>query len=533
MNGFSDQKSNIKPNEWRWALGWSLFVLLLSSLPYLYGFALSTPANVFGGFVIGLEDGNSYLAKMEEGRAGHWLFYLAYTPEPHAGALFFLYYLGLGQLSRLLGLEPLLLLHLSRMVTVPFGLLSFYRFAAYFSPKIGVRRLAFLLFGLGSGLGWLWLLLGYPAELGAMPVDLWVPDANFFLSALTFPHLPLAQGLLLWVALAGLQFLERGRRNWGLIAAGAGLLVSLIHPYTLPIQLLLLGLYWLGQHYSRPRLLAKGFGRLALVAAPALPYLLYVLVVFETNPAFKAWRSQSLTLSPHPRHYLLGFGLLLPLVGLGLWRAGQSLTKQARFLLIWLLVIPWLLYLPIPLQRRFLDGYQAPVTAVGAVGLVWLAGRLRKGRVLASATLLLLLALTNLFLVLGGLLVVSGREAPIFHAGSQQAAFGWLAQQPPAGVVLAAYQSGNLLPAYAPVRVFVGHGPETVRSDEKRQQLRKFFATQTSQAWRRELLATYRVDYLFYGPRERALGGFEPARAPYLQPVYNNETVQIYRVTID
>ena len=181
--------------EWLWVLAWSMVILIVTNLPYLYGALVSTSNRQFSGFVIGVEDGNSYLAKMQQGRSGYWLFRLTYTPEVHQGELFFLFYILLGKLAGLTGLSNILVFHLGRLVTILFGLMTFYYFAAYFIPEVKVRRLAWLMFGFGGGLGWLWLGLGGPAEVGTMPVDLWVPDASFFLSSLTYAHLPLAQGL--------------------------------------------------------------------------------------------------------------------------------------------------------------------------------------------------------------------------------------------------------------------------------------------------------------------------------------------------
>jgi hypothetical protein len=178
-----------------------------------------------------------------------------------------------------------------------------------------------------------------------------------------------------------------------------------------------------------------------------------------------------------------------------------------------------------------LDGYQAPLAVLGAVGIVWLLDKfsLRRYRRLAVAGLLIPLALTNLFLVIGGVAVANGRAWPLFHSGFQRAAFDWLAEKAPGQVVLAAYETGNVLPAYAPVRVFVGHGPETVDSQAKQAALRRFFG-QSDDAFRRGLLQDYDIGYLLYGPAEHTLGDFEPDRVDYLQPVYDSDMVQIYRV---
>ncbi|HDQ72398.1 MAG TPA: hypothetical protein ENN19_09910, partial [Chloroflexi bacterium] len=270
----------IERREYRFVLVMSVALLTLTSLPYVAGFWLEDARHVFGGFVYAVEDGNSYLAKMQVGAAGRWLFYMTYTPEPHQGGLFFLYYILLGKLSRGLGLSMLVGLHLSRILTVPFGLFCYYRFIARWTPDRPVRRLGLVLFAFTAGLGWLWAVLGGPSTLGAMPVDLWVPDASYFFSALLFPHLSLAQGLLLYFVTDALDFLSAGRGRAGVTAVVVGLLVSLIHPYTLPVVGVVIGLF-AGLQILRRR---WGFwptvGRLALVMAPSTPYLVYNVVVF-------------------------------------------------------------------------------------------------------------------------------------------------------------------------------------------------------------------------------------------------------------
>ena len=95
--------------EWLWVLAWSVVIVIITYLPYLYGAIISTPENKFSGFVIGLEDGNSYLSKMQQGRSGYWLFRLAYTPEPHQAELFFLFYILLGKVARLTNLPNVLI----------------------------------------------------------------------------------------------------------------------------------------------------------------------------------------------------------------------------------------------------------------------------------------------------------------------------------------------------------------------------------------------------------------------------------------
>ena len=82
----SNNAGHIAPAEWRWAALGALVVMALFSAPYLFGFASQTAEWRFSGFLIGVDDGQSYLAKMGQGARGAWLFTLPYSSEPQAGA---------------------------------------------------------------------------------------------------------------------------------------------------------------------------------------------------------------------------------------------------------------------------------------------------------------------------------------------------------------------------------------------------------------------------------------------------------------
>jgi len=59
--------------------------LVASLLPYLVAARSGGEELVFGGFLLNPIDGNSYLAKMQQGYAGTWRFTLPYTAQKSAG----------------------------------------------------------------------------------------------------------------------------------------------------------------------------------------------------------------------------------------------------------------------------------------------------------------------------------------------------------------------------------------------------------------------------------------------------------------
>ena len=196
--------------EWRWVLVYGLIALSLANAPILLGAALSTPENQFGGSVYNVEDTNSYLAKMKLGADGRWLFRLVHTPEDSQETLLFTFYLLLGKFARLTGLPPVWAFHLARLASGAVLFVTVYLFCAHWTAALAVRRAAFLLATFGSGLGWLFILLGRPDWGGLLTLDLIQPEAYVFLSTYAAPHIPLAVACVLGGVLCALRA-ARGR----------------------------------------------------------------------------------------------------------------------------------------------------------------------------------------------------------------------------------------------------------------------------------------------------------------------------------
>lgn len=519
--------------EWRWVAGVSVGLMLLTSLPYLVGVLSQTPDLVFGGFLTAVEDGNHYLAVMQQGAAGRWLFTLPFTAEDHAPMAVYGLYLLLGRLAGALGLPLLLALHLARLGATLGLVVSVYRFAAHVTARRAWRRLTCLLVAVGGGFGWLWLLLGRPLELGRMPTDLWVPDASGFLSAFTFPHLALAQALFLGVIVAGLRLLRSP--DWrGVVSLGlGGLLLSWLLPMTLPVALGLVGLTGLAHGAGRRDQRWRPLPYLAAAAVIASPYLVYAGLELVGNSAFQRWASQDDTTSPAVVYYALGFGLLAPLAAIGLTQL-RRLRPGPEWLLLglWVILVPIAIYVPWQFQRRLVLGYQAALVSVAVWGLRRLLWALPRGWRRPTGTVVVGLSLlTTVALVVGFTALAAARPPQVFIPRPVQAAMDWLgAEAAPDSVVLAAYDTGNRLPARALVRTFLGHGSETLDVAVRRQQVAAFFGAGMSDAERETLLTAFRVAYVFHGPAERALGDFDPARLSSLHKVYHTADVAIYRV---
>ncbi len=546
-------------SEWRWVCMASVVVLLIVSIPYAVAWGCQTPERVFSGFNFIVDDAFSYLAKMRQGAGGAWLFHIAYTPETHSAALFYLFYLLLGKLAVVLPGADLT----ARMVWVYHGarvvfglglLLTVYRFLAEFTERVAVRRLAWLMVTLGGGLGWLLAAVGQYDWLGSIPLDFYLAEGFAFLALYGFPHIALAQSLLLW----GVLFLLRA---WGpsprskvqspshalrfthyvlritfhvsrstFHAATAGicwLVMGLIIPFYVAVAWAVMGAAWLVLGFRERRVLWReglAAGAAVFVSAPVVAYSAWV---FITEPVYATWAAQNRILSPPPLHYLAAYGVPLVLAAFAARDAWRE-EELGWLALAWVGVTPFLVYLPFNLQRRLVAGVQVPLCLLAAWGGARLWGAGRRWLVVA---LLATMAATSLVFLAGSGAWMLARPPLVFRDAGEVAALDWLAGQvQPDDVVLTAYDTGNYLPARVGARVFLGHGLETVNAEEKEAQVEQFFDATTDDAWRRQLLARYGVDYVFWGPAERTMGAFNPHLAFYLRPVYEGGDYAVFEV---
>ncbi len=129
--------------ERRTVLLFALIVMFITTIPYIIGYSAQGDEYRFSGFVFGVEDGNSYIAKMLNGWSGNLLFRSPYTAYPQAGLYFYLPYLLLGKLGSPPALHEQLvaLFHLFRIAAGILFICASYDFTARF---VEYRRLRYL-----------------------------------------------------------------------------------------------------------------------------------------------------------------------------------------------------------------------------------------------------------------------------------------------------------------------------------------------------------------------------------------------------
>jgi hypothetical protein len=521
--------------KWIWLT--AIIVMAVTTVPYILALSMEGDSWKFTGFLFGVEDGNSYIAKMLSGAYGSWLFKTPYTTFPQKGELAFLLYLLLGKLTSQSGQHAQLiaLFHLFRFISGCLAIVATYDFISVFIKKNAVRRIGTLLASVGGGFGFLYLLGLNGLWGGRLPLEFYSPETFGYLSLYGLPHLALGRACLLWSICAFLNGFHPLRK---IKYSGIYLVIlTLVQPVTAVLGFGLLFLaaagnvfqYWLVNRKENPSLLhvlQENGKNLIWIVSFALPVLVYIFVSYKLDPFMQRWEQQNIITSPPLSDYLLAWGWVIPFVIVAIIKMKKREMLYQYFLLAWLLVIFLLVYFPVNIQRRLAEGVW-----VAFIVIVLLVMENQKNRNVILTLLLFVFSLPTLSILAGGINSALHPQSPIFRPVQEVDAFEKIAKEADAGdVVLASYSVSNALPAWAPVRVLSGHGPESIDAVHVNKEVKSFYSNSYSQSEQIQFIQKYQISYIFLGPEERSLGIWDPSTCYFLQLLYNSQGYEIYKV---
>lgn len=522
--------------------------LILTCLPILVGLLVAGQEYTYLSISpLAPADTNVYYSFIKQVAQGEVFIQNLHTSELQSGSIFHPLWLVLGWFSGLTDLPIPLVFHIARLVLGAVFLLFVYYFLSLLFKEPRRRNLAFVLIALSSGVGSffsLGLSLADPlAIMLLLPTDQWVSESNTFLTLFHSPLFILAQLLLLVIFWAFV--IEDRIKSFSLVAASAFLL-GLIHPYDLLSLGAILPAFFIVRLLRDPKFQPSDgqrvLRRIALVGLYCLPAVVYYFAVTRIEPAVGLWAQQNITTSPPIHNYLLGYGFLWVFAVVGWAFVRRTRDRTWLFILTWVVVSALLIYVPIQINRRLTNGFHIPLAILATVGIdllwQWIREKYQKREIVRTV----ILAAVGWVLAIGlffSTAVVVARaiyyerdpEDSIYYAPRGiTRAMDWLGQNaPPNSVVLSQTFNGNIIPARTGLRVFVGHGHQTVHYEEKKQLANQFFADDQDQG-KADFLRQAGIDYIFFSYIEDRLGDFNPSTKPYLELVYSQSEVEIYQV---
>ncbi len=523
-----------------WVYIYTAIFLLAGSTPFLVGLILTPADQIFTGVLYNPADMNSYLANMRQGEQGHWLYVVPYTAERSTPVPLYMVYLLLGHVAHLTGLAVPLVFHLARLFGAALFALTAYHFISQRTRDEMERKLAFALLLFTGGLSLFSVLILNTTEMAAAP-DLYISEATSFGSLMVNPHFTFVMSFMVWMMVAAEVFSTTGNWSAALVTLLSGIGIALVHVHQLAVVGVVVGGMWLLRCRKARGILWREGARITAVFAPVMLTAGALVVVTLHDDVLAAWMSNNQM--PAPPVWSVAFILYGPLFWLAI--AGVVVVfrqrEQSLYLTtLWFVVVLVLMYLPVNIQRRFIEGWQIPVILLSA--MIWrrsLAPRLAARWTSSAARRLGLitfscLTLSPILLLAQGLAYVAapGETFAYLDHDSHQAVQ-WLRGAAQTSdhdlVVFAGPIHSNVIPAWVMVRTVTGHHLITPSVGDRWLDIKTFFDVTTSQAERIAILERLDVDYVYFGDEEREIGGFDPEDADYLKRVFENTTVAIYQ----
>ncbi|GAP21145.1 hypothetical protein [Leptolinea tardivitalis] len=492
-------------------------LLVVSALPDIIGCIRSVSELSYSGLVFNPIDGYSYLAKMQIGKSGEWLFTLPFTANPGEGRLLFPFYIASGHIFGWLGIPLSVGFVVLRLLCFGLLILSLIRLSEkVFNDNFS---LIFLVLTAGGGLGWLLLPTG---NFGA---DFWVAEAFPFLSGLANPHFPLALCLMVFTILL-FSDSNQAAKYPGIMFCG--FFLSILSPFGFFVSCGVLSISWLWERINGRQ---SVIWPLLIFLFSGIPYAAYQYWAVNSTPEFAAWTAQNQTPSPAVWDVALTFSPWIVLIVLG-WRGiwAQNENPIIRKLIIWMVVGLVLTVIPFNLQRRFLIGLYIPIACLGFLGLDRAASTIKiQARKLAVICTALSLITPFLLVVMTSSVIASHNPLYYFQPG-EVSAIQWLSKQDGGrDLVLADGQTGSLIPAISRLRVLYGHPFETIDAENKKDQVEDFFSGKMTRDEEEKYLKENSIKWIFYGSREQNLG--KPDILKDKNPIKQFENVSIFSVT--
>jgi hypothetical protein len=550
---FTEILKSISRSERRFIIGAVVVVLILSSLPYIYGWWQNSNESLYlGNYHRASGDYYVYMSMVEEAKTGAITFHNLFTSEDHPPVLINPFWFCVGQTARIFNIDTRLAIHIFRMALIPLTILAIYLTIATFLRKKPFRYLTFALAFLGSGFGYLYFLFSKPEVLNNLlflhsyesPTDIWVTEGYSLLIFLASPHF---QASLICLFLAIIFFylgFRYGNFRYLVISGLFNLALAFFHPYETVYLLLITGLYTfliivILFHKKKYHLSRKFFYRFLIPNLIAAPGLLYQIYIFRLEPVLRSWSEQSQTISPNFKYYLLGWGILLPLALVG----SVFLVRKINYRRLWLLVWCWgtipILYFPIAFNRRFIEGVFVPLGILAALGIYFLFTKFKTktGRIIYSLALGIILAVSLLPTNIYNLWSFTRmqeiyKSTPFYLPQEEYQALEWLKNNStPSDVILSEHISGFIIPAFTARRVYIGHDLQTANFTEKKNRVEWFFKTPDNDTEKLAWLKDNNISFLFYGPNEQSSSVFSPTEKAYLEEVFTNSQVLIFKVS--
>jgi hypothetical protein len=545
-------------SDFRFVAWTILIVLVLTSLPYVFGYLSTPPGKQFMGIMLDVPDHVQYFSWMRDLATAN-LISNRMTPEFNQPIFFNLLWWILGRLGQVFDLGAIWMYQILRVAATIAFLWLVYLVCGWFLTDRTQRRTAFLIATFTSGFGWVLVALKYITRGDLLfPMDVFIAEGNTFLGILGYPHFIAAACYIFVFFLVGRGQAKKQIR-YAFVAGLVAFFLGWQHAYDLvSVYAVLLAYAVLLTLRDRklPVYILKSGSIIGILSCSSAIYSLWLT---RFDPVWKAVLAQFANagvFTPSPLHLLILLGpafilAIFTVIRKNPFQLGHK-TDRDLFLLGWFLVTFPLIYLPVDFQIHLLNGWQVPIAILAAQGLFELVVPLTERKIIpflsrrslafrqgsvrtwVVAAFILLILPTNLYLFAWRFTDLSRHDYPYYLSNAELAGLHWLEQNAgPQDVVMASLTIGQYIPALTRSHAYLAHWAQTLDYFSKTAAVNTFYLGQASGAQRADFLKQANVDYVFAGPAENGAGGPFISEIPGLQAVFSSDDVVVYAVKRD
>lgn len=525
-----------------WLWGTITAVIVLTSIPQVFGYATVQSGKTYIPHIAVAEaDTSAYYSNIEQVRQGRFLVSNQFTSEEQQPSLFHPLWILLGWIARILHVSTPIIFQVARVGAILAFVLVLdvlIRRIPWFAQR---RWMTLWIVLTSSGVSWLVPHATVHAAIDNTPTDLWVSEANTFLTLMHSSLFILSQlmiGFILWQLWR--STMNESRRHWrwvGPVLLGMGLM----HPYDL-LQVGILFIVWgawcvFVHHWSVSRVLLF-LKQWAVIWLWTVPIFLYYPLVVLRQPAMYGWLQQNYDVMGPLGATFLGFGFLLPLALMAAWYFRRE--RWIQFLTIWAVTLLFLSHAPgVSIQRRLLNGIHIPLALLTSAFIIqWLRQPFMKRIApLVAVASVFILARTNMNNI--GQAVQNIARPPSREVSSQVTvgqlhAMEWIRNRSSFDdVTWSNYWDGNALAGLMARTVALGHSNQTVNFLDRAYDWYRFTAKETSTVDRHAIVRRLRVTFLLWFPARDALGQYDPATDAMWKLVDDEGDTQVYQLQTD
>jgi hypothetical protein len=513
----------------------------LSLVPFLFAWPhLHDGSALTGVRLLTQGDISVYLSYFRQLNDGVYPFQNLFTTETGQSGTLFPWWLLSSLFGRLISPSPVVAYHAARVLYTGVLLLVLYVFIKQYvtKPKSALWTVGFMSFATGCG-AWLLPLFTGQGDVSRLPIDLAVPEAFIFLSTYHSPHFTLSWAALVLVYLMWILSIKAiGSRLAYKRAIMAGLIALVLfvaHPYHIVPVYCIIVLHCAALMFVQKKQ-AKQFFYVSLAfVSVSLWGALYHVVLLPSDWTLYMKAIHNINPTPVPLFVITGFGLLLCFAVASVFRFYRlkKLKDPAILLLVtWVICQAVLIYIPVPWQRRMIQGWQVPLVILTAMWFMNLFESKKFRRAAISVFIVMpLFVATSLFHVGWDSVAYRGKSERYYFEPTLNQGFTWMRQHTsPDDGILARPWISNSLPGATGRRVYAGHSIETPDAAHRFALAQKVFSQSVDPLHLASWLKAQRITLVFIAkPADYGFGEYLQSNQ-IAEMVYQNEQVRIYRV---